>query len=164
MIESSTRVKDQASLAPASGSMSVARSRGGLPRNVCRSGLIDRVFLYRPTIGDVSRGADIAIGHAPDFAIFVHIDDPDHVIIPMARLNEIGDAFSRWPDPSRAAHNDAHQRRVELKHAQAATNGVPDSAAARIGAKNCLGTHVRCDSTFDCELLPNLWTMADVPI
>src|SRR6185437_14039744 len=131
--------------------MSVARSSRRLSVDAC--GFCSAgFFLYRPAIGDVSRRANVAIGHAPGFAIFIHVDDPDQIIIPMAWFDEIGYAFSRWPDPSRAAHDDAHKRGIKLKHAWKSTNGVPEAAASNA---RFMAAH---------ELLPNSWTCTVVPI
>jgi hypothetical protein len=131
--------------------MSVARSSRGLSVDAC--GFCSAgFFLYRPAIGDVSRRANVAIGDAPDFATFIHVDDPDQIIISMARVNEIGNTLTRWPDPSRAAHDDAHKRGIKLKHAQESTNGVPETAAFDA---HFIVAH---------ELLPNSWTSHNVPI
>ena len=61
-------------------------------------------------------GTHISIGDTPCLAIFIQIDDPDEIVVTVARLNHVGHAFSSWTAPSGATNNYANQRRVKLKH------------------------------------------------
>jgi hypothetical protein len=85
--------------------------------------LVNRIGLS--PVSDVPRSAHEPVRHAPSLPVFVHIDDPDDVIVTMSRFDEIRDTFAGRAGPAGAANNDSSERGVQLKHVTGTTNSMP---------------------------------------
>ncbi len=66
------------------------------------------------SIGDVIGGADKPIGNAPGLAGFIHVDDPDDIVVTMSGFDEIGDTFAGGTAPVWAAHDNSSKRWIQL--------------------------------------------------
>ena len=91
--------------------LSVAVATGVI--RVCGTTCFGRRCRFRPTsVCDVPWSPHKSIGYTPSLTVLIQIDDPNDVIVAVARFDQIRNPFACWTLPPATANNDSNKRWV----------------------------------------------------